>query len=566
MKHGFIAVLTGLVSLSTASAFAAEPKTYALIVANNGSMDEDTPPLRYADDDGARYYEFFASITNGATLLTTLDRDSQALFPGPAKASKAPTRDNLKIAVANLQQQIQNDRGQGLPVEVFLVFTGHGNVDANGEGYLSLSDGALRRQDLLQDIIAPLRADFTHVIIDACHAYFMVNARGGNWKDDRSENNFEQEFREYLVGTDRDAASIPTVGVLLSTSGAQEVHEWSTYRGGVFSHQLRSALVGAADADGDGQITYPEVEAYLVAANAAVQNPNARIHVHVEGPAQDSNRTLTNLNKLANGTTLEVQGGLGPMWLEDARGLRYADLNLAPDGAARIKLLPQGQPYWVRTAKFEAAIPQQLDVSFATLTRVERIENTRGAVDEAFRTELFKTPFGPGFVAGFLASQREMKASHTSPTLNSDRPQWVWELDLDYRLAAPILSVGAVQHAFSVAASLRNEGGFSMGAFSEYGTASDLDTLHRAAIGVQLGWSMNISRIRAGVVARLGPQFVAVSVALHADTALTASLPMDDWAGFVSMGFAYDVITRADIEQNQEELWTSPYIGLGARF
>lgn len=566
MKTWLIVVIF---SFAAASASAQDRQTYALIVANNASVDDDIRPLRYADDDGARFYELFASTARNVTLLTTLDQESQRLFPKAAKVSRAPSKQNLEKAVADLRRQIMADKDAGLPVEVYVVFTGHGNIDANGEGYLSLSDGPLRRQDLFRDIIAPLQADFSHVIIDACHAYFMVNVRGGDWKDDRSGATLDQEFRQYLAHGEH-APTHPTVGVILSTAGAQEVHEWSSYGGGVFSHQLRSALVGAADADGDGQVTYSEVEAYLVAANASVQNPKARVHVHVRGPAQDTNRAVVNLDAMTTSPTLEISGGLGPIWLEDARGVRYADLNLAPDGAARVKLLPDGAPYWVRTDSFEVAIPNLPDVSLASLNRVDTGRSTRGAVDDAFRRELFKTPFGPGFVAGFRAAHHETQAN----VAIHQAPVWTWEWDVDYRLTTPILAIGTMQHVVSAAASVRGSDGAAMGAFAAYGTALGKDTLHRAALGAQVGWSTKFSRLHAGLVGRIGPQLVVVDttntqvdlISLHADAALTMSLPGEVWTPYTVAGTAFDVVTRAGVEQNEEDVWWSPYLGVGARF
>ena len=57
----------------------------------------------------------------------------------------------------------------------------------------------------------------------------------------------------YLVGV------LP--GVVVATSSEAETHEWSRFDGGVFSHELRSGLLGSADLDGDGQVRYDEIAA-----------------------------------------------------------------------------------------------------------------------------------------------------------------------------------------------------------------------------------------------------------------------------------------------------------------
>jgi len=551
----------------------AQDSRYALIVANNASVDEGVAPLRFADDDGARFFEIFSSYADQTVLLTTLDSESQQLFPVAAQASIPPSRENLLASVNTLKSKIEEDRRNGRRSEVFVVFTGHGNRDENGEGYLSLSDDRLRRSDLLRNVIAPMNADFTHVIIDACNAYFMVRTRGGEWKDDRTGVNLNDEFNDYLAGG-QSSPNLPTVGVILSTAGAQEVHEWSVYGGGVFSHQLRSALLGAADADGDGIVTYPEIEAYLVAANASVTNPRARIHVHVRGPAQDASKKVIDLAKVSETTTLEVAGGQGPMWIEDSRGLRYADLNLAADGAAQIRLLrgtTKNGAYWVRTATDEVMIPTGTLIALAALEKTPNTDGSRGAVNESFRQELFKTPFGPGFMTGFLAARNE--TSETTAVM----PEAVWkpQFTIDYQMNQAILDVGSVQHTLAASANLTHVNGIALCGFIEYGFGVDeTTTLHRIASGVQLGWGTNVGptdlrlHLRAGpeVLLLNGDQLEADPVALRTDAALLVVWRDYSWSPFVTGGVALDVVTRAGVDKNAEQLWFSPHAGIGVRF
>src|SRR6476469_5988493 len=68
-----------------------ERTQYAIVVANNSSNDKALEPLRYADDDGARYFELFSPQSDDAVLLTVLDEETQALHPGLASRSLPPT-------------------------------------------------------------------------------------------------------------------------------------------------------------------------------------------------------------------------------------------------------------------------------------------------------------------------------------------------------------------------------------------------------------------------------------------------------------------------------------------
>ncbi|MFU8806576.1 MAG: hypothetical protein ACNA8W_22390, partial [Bradymonadaceae bacterium] len=90
-----IAAFLGLAAMTFAlssTAFAQDRRVYALIVANNTSVDEGVDALRFADDDGARYHELFSSLAHETTLLTTLDAESQRIFPGLASQTLPPTR------------------------------------------------------------------------------------------------------------------------------------------------------------------------------------------------------------------------------------------------------------------------------------------------------------------------------------------------------------------------------------------------------------------------------------------------------------------------------------------
>ncbi|MEL6179413.1 MAG: caspase family protein [Myxococcota bacterium] len=263
-------VLHASATVAQESTHGHEHKLFAVVIANNASIDAEVAPLRYADDDGARYWELFSSIDNAEVhLLTTLDSESQLLFEGLARQTRPPSQSEVLKTLREVSESIARERARGVRTTLFVVFTGHGAVDDKGTGYLSLLDGPFTRQDLYRNIISPQIADRTHLIIDACNAYFMVRSRdGGGGGDDRSGETYDDEFMQFIQRSDQ-LSKTPTVGVFVSTAGAAEVHEWSRYRGGVFSHQLRSGLLGAADINGDLKISYQELKAYLAAANAS---------------------------------------------------------------------------------------------------------------------------------------------------------------------------------------------------------------------------------------------------------------------------------------------------------
>lgn len=577
-------------------------KTYALIVANNGSIDEGVQPLKYADDDGARYYETFSHMANDTTLLTVLDADSQRVFPKLAAKTQAPTRANLRNRVKALAAKIKKDQAKGIKSEVYLVFTGHGNVDKKGQGYLSLQDGKLRRQDLFTDVIKPLQhASFTHLIIDACHAYFMVQSRSGKWKDDRSGKTLDDGFHAYIKGNTKKARkSLPsTLGVILSTSGTAEVHEWSRYRAGVFSHQLRSGLLGGADVNHDGHITYIELEAYLAAANAGVTNPKAKISVYAKAPSQNQQHPLLTLSRFKNTTTLNIpKGSHKRLTVEDARGIRYADLHRDPSQPGRLILLKQpvgNKAYYLSTGTTQAKVPLNKASISTTALAFNKVDNqARSSVEESYRTKLFTTPFGPGFFAGFQAGR--LKPQNEQRTIYIDRPTSSWQphLEVGYGLSAPLLNLSGIQHNFNVRLPLEHSSGWVLAPTIAYGLGNHTNGDGTTLQGIAVGESLTVHRLNIGLSAGyrvalngaktvhleplvgLGYQGVFMSgennlnadpLGLRAEAGLRLGYQWaPGWTTHFHGGLAANILRRANLEGSEQFTYSTPFIMIEQRF
>ena len=67
------------------------PAIYALIVANNASLSEARAPLRFADDDGARYAELFGVIAEEVRLYSVFDAETQRTFPDQTDRAVPPS-------------------------------------------------------------------------------------------------------------------------------------------------------------------------------------------------------------------------------------------------------------------------------------------------------------------------------------------------------------------------------------------------------------------------------------------------------------------------------------------
>ena len=395
-----VALWVLLLAASTASA-APERVAYALILANNSSLDPKQAPLRYADDDGARYYELFAPRTREAVLLSVLDAETQELHPGLAAQTRPPTRAALREALARLNARMDEDRARGESPVLYFVFTGHGKRGPAGEGTVNLLDGSFTRTDLYEQVIAPTRASFLHLIVDACDSYFLVNSRGV-----LPVGPTQAQAVKGVLST-RELSRYPHVGAVLSTTREQESHEWSAIRSGVFSHQVRSALAGAADVNADGRVEYSELRAFVAAASQGVEDVRGRLEVSIHPPALDRSAALMDLGDKARlGFLLLPMGLEGRLWVEDARGLRVAELHKERERSVVLGL-PPGRGYFLRGLGREASFPLGTEgavVDAGSLSWRTRTLASRGAVEAAFEHKLFSVPFGPHFYNGYMAS------------------------------------------------------------------------------------------------------------------------------------------------------------------
>jgi hypothetical protein len=394
-------LLLGLALARPALAVEPERVSYALIIANNASLDPKVAPLRYADDDGARYYELFAPQAKDTVLLSVLDAETQARHPGLAARTQPPTRAVLKESLARLSAKMAQDRKAGRAPVLYFIFTGHGQRGPAGEGTVSLLDGPFTRTDLYTQVIAPSPASFIHLIVDACDSYFFVNARGALPIGPAQTAAVTQQLAS------RELDRYPQVGVVLSTSSAQESHEWSAISAGVFSHQVRSALAGAADVNGDGRVEYSELTAFIAAASQGVEDVRGRLDIFARPPALDRSAPLTDLSHNTGlGYLLVPEGLSGRMWVEDTRGVRVADFNKERERPL-VLALPPDRGYYLRTSGQETrlTVPRAGTVVDAgALSWSPAAVASRGAVEEAFREKLFSVAFGPRFYSGYVAS------------------------------------------------------------------------------------------------------------------------------------------------------------------
>jgi hypothetical protein len=495
------------------------PLRRGLVVALNASDRPQTPPLRFADDDGFRWRETLERLGVETTLLTVPDADTLQLEAGRGAPIQVPTVKAVKAAVALLREKIQGERAAGHQVDVFVVYVGHGQVDESGRSYLTLLDGQLDQKHLYEDVVDELGADYVHLIVDACHAGGVVGSRGAN-------ASYILELKAALSREQLKAR--PHVGALFAESEEGETHEWSRIRAGVFSHAARSGLLGAADVNGDGVVGYGELDAFVASAIRGVKGAGARLKVKTSAPLVDPTRVLSGPVPQGPSLHVPVDPSFVRVSIEDGDGVRLADAN-RQHGENVTLALPPRDVYWLRTPEGEVRVAAGLLSSRLVLAAAE--VGSRGGVEEGYTRGFFAVPYGRGFYEGYQASSElpplqfvnSVKSSAQVGAVRFDGAWLGWGLAVGLPLMQAPLGSSGIGGGASL--SWRSNGPWYAGARVQWTLASgsfDRATIHRMAAGAMVGWR---GWTRLAPFIEVGPQWVPTLV-------VRPGLTQGDWSGF----------------------------------
>jgi len=399
-------VITLLLTLTAPLSARAEVARFALVVGNNQPPAGSTSTLRYADDDAVAMHRLLIQAGVESRLLVRLDRDSRRLL-GPVEAAGAPRAADLERAVGELTSAIARAKERGKASELLIFYSGHGDIDA-GEGFVMLEDQRLTRRRLFE-LLRASKATRNHVFVDACRSYFLVFDRGPGG-----------QRRHYSGAPPEEGvpAQLANTGFVLSTSSDRESHEWEKFQGGILSHELRSALRGAADTNLDGGIDYRELGAFLTTANRSIENSRFRPSFTVRPPAGDLRQSV--LSWRGTAPLSSSREGLGHFYVETARGERILDAHPAPGQVLRL-WPPRERPLFVRPTDgtVEYIVQSEGPTDLATLLASPLEVASRGALSLAFE-RLFVDPFGTEDVRRYEAPSDPV-SDHPEPQVGPDR-------------------------------------------------------------------------------------------------------------------------------------------------
>jgi hypothetical protein len=408
----------------------AEPPTdsFVLALGSNASVDTELPPLRYADDDAIRYVELFRALGARSFLVTRPDENTRRVHPVLAAEARLPLLATLAHAIDEIAVAVVDARRLGHRTRLYFTFAGHGNL-REGRAYLTVEDGRLDG-DWLRKLVERIGADESHLIVDACHATLLAYGRGPGGS--------HRAVHGFVV-----AAALtqdPHVGLLLSSSASGEAHEWEGFQAGVFSHEVRSGLYGAADVDGDGRVSYAEIAAFVARANDPIANERYRPDVFAR-PAQ-AHSTLVDLRP-AQAHAIQLDGAekSAHYLLEDGRGVRVADFHSAP-GQALSLVRPTAAPQlYLRRLddQQELVLPPATEapVVVSRLAAAAPRESARGAAHEAFSL-IFTLSFDRSVVVRYQAAPARVSVVDAPPSTPA-----AWQRPVALGLGALALTGGA---------------------------------------------------------------------------------------------------------------------------
>lgn len=277
---------------------------YAVVIGANPGWSSDRP-LRYAEADAERMRDVLVALGNFAP-----DRVVMLSDPDTSEV-RATLRDLARTAKASNEDTL-----------VFFYYSGH----ADNEN-LHLRGDPLTFKELKASLRA-MPSTLKLAVIDACKSG-AVTRKGGTRVD---------EFE-----VDVDSPKLSGM-VLLTSSGADELSQESrSLAGSVFTHHLVSALRGAADDNGDKQVTLAEAYHYAYArtrADTATSGTPQRPAFQYELSGQGE-LVLAQL-KMARTAKVTVPRGNGTKYVVlDSHDLRLvAEVRSQPDRDVDLTLAP----------------------------------------------------------------------------------------------------------------------------------------------------------------------------------------------------------------------------------
>lgn len=225
-------VVAALLVLAAAPAEAA--RRYAIVIGANhgGALHE---PLRFAETDAER--------------MAAVLRDVGGFAPSDVVLLTRTDADAVRQALIEMNARI---RAEGGPTMLFVFYSGHGDAQALHLAGTRLDLGELK------NLVTGSPARSRVLVVDSCQSGAITRVKGGT-----PAPAFDIVF---------EGGMAEGVAILSSSAASEDAQESDALGASIFTHHLVSALLGAADRDGDGAITLGEAFSYSSERTLAVSS------------------------------------------------------------------------------------------------------------------------------------------------------------------------------------------------------------------------------------------------------------------------------------------------------
>jgi uncharacterized caspase-like protein len=256
---------------------------FAIIVGVSNYSDRSIPSLRYAAKDAREFYNYLVDPQGGGVLADNI----KLLLD-----HEATTR-NIRRTINSVLRQTQEDD------MVTFFFAGHGSPDsperpdllfllAHDSEFADVASTSYPMSEINDALTTYAKARRIMIVADACHSG-GIGAKFEIGRRSLAPVRFSADQMEQLFAAKEEPAAVATPGTpppirrslaFISASGPEETSQEGPQWGGghgVFTYTLLRGMRGAADMDGDGQITLgellPWVRAEVARATENAQNP-----------------------------------------------------------------------------------------------------------------------------------------------------------------------------------------------------------------------------------------------------------------------------------------------------
>jgi hypothetical protein len=226
-RHGWAALAALFLLLGAVRAQAA-PERYAIVIGDNRG-DPAEVELRFAEADARR--------------IAAVLRDAGRFFPENVATLTGVTADDVRRAVIALNARLRQAPTRDAGMLLLVFYSGHADADS-----LHLRGSRLSVTEL-RNLVTGSSADARVMIVDSCRSGALTRVKGGHPGPD------------FDVRVD-DTGLPKGLAILTSSAAGEDAQESDQLQASVFTHHLVSALLGAADRDGDGRVTVDEAFAY----------------------------------------------------------------------------------------------------------------------------------------------------------------------------------------------------------------------------------------------------------------------------------------------------------------